>query len=71
MVDHSPEIAAADLVARVVSAEQIEADGSGSLTSAKVVVGAGRGAGGTDGFDDLLELTGLLGAALGVSRVVT
>jgi electron transfer flavoprotein alpha subunit len=67
----SPEVAAEDLVARVVSTEQPEADESGSLKSARVVVGAGRGAGGPDGFGDLLELTELLGAALGVSRVVT
>ncbi len=71
VVELTPEIAAADLVARVVSTEQIEADESGSLKSARVVVGAGRGAGGPDGFGDLLELTELLGAALGVSRVVT
>ena len=71
VVELTPEIAAADLVARVVSTEQIEADESGSLKSARVVVGAGRGAGGPDGFKDLLELTDLLGAALGVSRVVT
>jgi electron transfer flavoprotein alpha subunit len=60
-----------DLVARVVRTEAGEPDESGSLKSAKVVVGAGRGAGGADGFDDLLELTELLGGSLGVSRVVT
>ena len=49
---HTPEIDAVDLVARVVSTEQVEADQSGGLKSAKVVVGAGRGAGGADGFDD-------------------
>ena len=46
-------------------------DLSGSLKSARVVVGAGRGAGGPEGFDDLLELAELLGGSLGVSRVVT
>jgi electron transfer flavoprotein alpha subunit len=71
VVPVAPEIAAADLVARVVSTEPAHADESGSLKSARVVVGAGRGAGGPDGFSDLLELTELLGAALGVSRVVT
>jgi electron transfer flavoprotein alpha subunit len=60
-----------DLAARVVRVEAGEADASGSLKSAKVVVGAGRGAGGPEGFGDLLELTELLGASLGVSRVVT
>ena len=71
VVEHAPEVAAVDLVARVVSTEEPEPDLSGSLKSARVVVGAGRGAGGEDGFDGLLELAELLGAPLGVSRVVT
>ena len=53
-------MAEADLVARVVSTEEPEPDLSGDLKSATVVVGAGRGAGSADGFDDLLELTDLL-----------
>jgi electron transfer flavoprotein alpha subunit len=61
----------ADLRARVVRTEPGEPDESGGLKSARVVVGAGRGAGSADGFGDLLELTELLGASLGVSRVVT
>jgi electron transfer flavoprotein alpha subunit len=60
-----------DLAARVVRIEPGEADSSGNLKSAKVVVGAGRGAGGADGFADLLELTELVHGSLGVSRVVT
>jgi electron transfer flavoprotein alpha subunit len=71
VVEHAPEVAEADLRAAVVSVEQVEADQTGGLKSAKVVVGAGRGAGGPDGFGDLEELTSLLGGALGVSRVVT
>lgn len=71
VVVETPEVAAADLVARVVSTEEPEPDLSGSLKSAKVVVGAGRGAGSAEGFADLLELTELLDASLGVSRVVT
>jgi electron transfer flavoprotein alpha subunit len=67
----SPEVAEADLVARVVSTEPAEPDVSGALTSARVVVGAGRGAGGADGFAGVVELAELLGGALGVSRVVT
>ena len=69
--EHSPEVAAADLLARVVSTEPAGPDESGALTSARVVVGAGRGAGGADGFDGVVELAQLLDGALGVSRVVT
>jgi electron transfer flavoprotein alpha subunit len=65
------DVADADLRARVVRTEPGEPDESGGLKSARVVVGAGRGAGGADGFGDLLDLTELLDGALGVSRVVT
>ena len=71
LVGSSPAVAEADLVARVASSEPPPPDLSGSLKSARVVVGAGRGAGGAEGFGDLLELTELLDASLGVSRVVT
>ncbi len=66
-----PKISERDLTARVVRVEARAAGDTGALTGARVVVGAGRGAGGADGFGDLLELTELLGGALGVSRVVT
>lgn len=71
LVVETPDVAPADLVARVVSTDEPEPDLSGTLKSAKVVVGAGRGAGSAEGFAEILELTDLLGASLGVSRVVT
>ncbi len=61
----------ADLVGRVLRTGDKPVDESAALTSARVVVGAGRGAGSADGFKELLQLADLLGGALGVSRVVT
>ncbi len=66
-VDPAP----ADLLVRVTSVEGADTDDADSLKSARVVVGAGRGAGGPEGFGDVLELAELLGGTLGVSRVVT
>ncbi len=71
VAEHAPEVAAADLVARVVSSEQPAPDLSGSLKSARVVVGVGRGAGSAEGFEELVALAELLDASIGVSRVVT
>ena len=66
----APHVAPADLVVRVTGHEA-PAAGSVSLTDAKVVVGGGRGVGSAAAFSELEELAGLLGGAVGVSRVVT
>ncbi len=66
----APQIADADLRARVVGQDLAAADRI-SLSDAKVVVGGGRGLGSADAFAMLDELAGLLGAAVGVSRVAT
>jgi len=70
-VETTPEVPEADLVARVVRSADPVPDESSSLTSATVVVGAGRGVGGPDGFGPVTELAELLGGAVGVTRVVT
>ena len=56
--------------ARVVGRDVPQSDRV-SLADAKVVVGGGRGMGSADAFAMLDELAGLLGAAVGVSRVAT
>jgi electron transfer flavoprotein alpha subunit len=66
---HKPELAEEDL--RVRAVESPAGPGGASLATARVVVGGGRGVGGTDGFAPLEELAGLLGGVVGVSRVVT
>jgi electron transfer flavoprotein alpha subunit len=71
VTEFKPEADETDLVARVASREAPPPDLSGALKSAKVVVGAGRGAGGPSGFDDVLQLAELLDGTIGVSRVVT
>ena len=57
---------------RVAVVRRLAPDRSGiSLTDARVVVGGGRGVGNAEAFSELEELAAVLGAAVGVSRVVT
>ena len=59
-----------DLRARIVGRD-VTAGDRVSLADAKVVVGGGRGMGSAEAFAMLDELAGVLGAAVGVSRVAT
>jgi electron transfer flavoprotein alpha subunit len=68
---HAYQPALDDADVAVCATESAERSGGVSLATARVVVGGGRGVGGPEGFGALEELAGLLGGALGVSRVVT
>lgn len=70
VVPVAASISDADLVARVIGVESTGSD-KVSLAEAKVVVGGGRGLGSAEAFAMLDELAGLLGGAVGVSRVAT
>ena len=66
----TPTLDDADLLVQV--AEHMSTETSGvSLAEAKVIVSGGRGVGSAEGFRILEELAGLLGGAVGCSRVVT
>jgi electron transfer flavoprotein alpha subunit len=65
----TPELS--DGLARTRVVERVTVSEGITLTTAPVVVSGGRGVGSPDGFAVLEELAGLLGGAVGCSRVVT
>ncbi len=66
VIDVPVDLAEDEIPTRVVSVET--ADGTVSLTEARIVVSGGRGVGGPEGFRPVRELADALGGALGASR---
>ncbi len=64
----APARSEAELPTKVVAFESSE--GQVSLTDARIIVSAGRGVGGPEGFAPVQELATVLGGALGASRAV-
>lgn len=65
------EVELNEAVARTIVADRVTADGGITLQTAPVVVAGGRGVGNPENFAALDELAGLIGGAVGCSRVVT
>lgn len=68
--EFSPLLRDSDLLVRVVRREEAVTEGI-TLKTAPVVIGGGRGVGSAEGYGILEELAGLLGGAVGGSRIAT
>ena len=69
IAEFTPELDGSDAVTMVV--DRVTVSEGITLATAPVVVSGGRGVGSAEAFDIIEELAGLLGGAVGCSRVVT
>ena len=65
------EVVLDDSVKRTLVADRVKAEGGITLQTAPVVVSGGRGVGSPENFSSLEDLAGLIGGAVGCTRVVT
>ena len=68
--EFSPLLPDSDLIVRVLRREEAVTEGI-TLKTAPVVIGGGRGVGSAEGYGILEELAGLVGGAVGGSRIAT
>ncbi len=69
--EFTANLSAEDTVVKVIDRVGDSNTGGVTLADAKIIVSGGRGVGGPEGFSVIEELAGVLGGAVGCSRVVT
>ena len=69
--EFTANLSAEDTVVKVIDRVGDSNTGGVTLSDAKIIVSGGRGVGGPEGFSVIEELAGVLGGAVGCSRVVT